>query len=114
MKEMRKTKRVVPAHQPKGKLLMLVKEQRFDVKSVRDISPFGIGVCIELDVVKDEEICLSYQTETKECQAYGIVAWSAPVKSGTVTQTVPLFSIGICLNPENVESNLNFYRLMVG
>ncbi|VAW86221.1 hypothetical protein MNBD_GAMMA17-1463 [hydrothermal vent metagenome] len=113
MKKMRQTKRVIPAHQPKGKLVLLVKEQRFDVTSVRDISPFGIGVYIERGVVIDEEVCLSYQTEAEECQVYGVVAWSASVKSDVVTQTTSLFRIGICLNPENVESNLNFYRLMV-
>ncbi|MCF6323413.1 MAG: hypothetical protein L3J89_03670 [Gammaproteobacteria bacterium] len=113
MKEMRRTQRAVPAEQPGGKLVLSVKEQDFDVKSVHDISPFGIGVCIERDVVKDEGVRLSYQTEAGDCQVYGVVVWSAPVKSGDATPAMPLFHIGICLSPENVKNNLDFYRLMV-
>jgi len=113
MKEQRRTERVVPAQPLKGKLVLLVKEQGFNVKSVRDVSPFGIGVCIESDVVKDEEVCLSYQTGAGDCQVYGTAVWSAPVKPGDATHAEPLFHIGISLKPENVESNLHFYRLML-
>ncbi|MBL1259366.1 MAG: hypothetical protein COB33_002400 [Thiotrichaceae bacterium] len=113
MKEMRRTERVVPAQQPSGKLVLSVKGQKFDVKSVRDVSPFGIGVCIEHHVVKDEEVRLNYQTEAGNGQVYGVVAWHAPMKSDDDSSAVSLFRIGICLKPENVESNLNFYRLMV-
>ncbi len=113
MKEMGRTKRVVPAEQSGGKLVLLLEEQGFDVKSVRDVSPFGIGVCIERDVVIDEEVCLSYQAEAGDCQVYGVVVWCVPVKPENAIQVTPLFHIGICLDPRNVESNLNFYRLIV-
>jgi len=94
--------------------VLSVKEQDFNVKSVRNVSPFGIDVCIERDVVKDEEVRLSYQTETGKRQVFGVVVWNAPVKSGDAVSATQLFCIGLSLNPENVESNIDFYHLMAG
>ena len=114
MKELRRTERVVPAQQPKGTLVLSVNDDSFEVKSVRDVSPFGIGVCVECDVEKESAVCLNYQAEGEEIEVFGVVAWSGPVAGDDKAQAAPLFRIGICLQPENVESNLYFYRLMTG
>jgi len=114
MKELRRNERVVPVKQPKGKLMLHVNDDSFEVKSVRDVSPFGIGVCIVSDVEKESEVRLSYQTGGEDLEVLGDVAWSALIKVGDNAQTTPLFRIGICLQPDNVESNLEFYHLMRG
>ena len=112
MKEHRRAERVIPVQQPKGTLVLYVEDQGFDVKSVRDVSPFGAGVCIESDINKGTKIRLNYQIEGDDLQVFGIVAWSSPVEVVTVIDEMNLYRIGICLQPENVEDNLNFYRLM--
>ena len=112
MKEQRRNERVVPAQQPKGKLMLYVNDDRFEVKSLRDVSPFGIGVCIECDVMKESAVRLNYQAEGEEIEVFGVVAWSGPIAEDDNAHAAALFRIGICLQPENVESNLNFYRLM--
>ena len=114
MREQRRNVRVVPAQQPKGKLMLYVNDDSFEVRSVRDVSPFGIGVCIVSDVEKESEARLSYQTGDEDLEVLGIVAWTGPIKGDGNTQTIPLFRIGICLQPDNVASNLEFYRLMRG
>jgi len=114
MKEQRRTERVVPAQQPKGTLVLSVNGDSFEVKSLRDVSPFGIGVCIESDLVKESEVRLSYQTGIEDLEVFGVVAWSALIVEDDNAQAAPLFRIGICLQPDNVESNLSFYHLMTG
>jgi len=114
MKELRRNERVVPVKQPKGKLMLHVNDESFEVKSVRDVSPFGIGVCIVSDVEKESAARLSYQIGDVDLEVIGVVAWSALIKGGDNAQTMALFRIGICLQPDNVESNLEFYRLMRG
>jgi len=112
MREQRENGRIVPAQQPKGKLVLYVNDDRFEVRSVRDVSPFGIGVCIVNDVEKESEVRLCYQSEDEELEVPGIVVWSGSIKGDGNTQTIPLFRIGICFQADNVAGNLEFYRLM--
>jgi hypothetical protein len=114
MREQRRNGRVVPAQKPKGKLMLYVNDDSFEVKSVRDVSPFGIGVCIVSDVEIESEARISYQTGGEDLEVLGIVVWSGLIKGDGNTQVIPLFRIGICLQPDNVASNLEFYRLMKG
>ncbi len=111
MKDKRVVERVIPKQQPKGKLILSACELSFDVIEVRDVSPFGIGACIDGEISKDTGIQLRYKNGDDELLIYGVIAWSA--MSVASEKQVHLSRVGICLRPENIEANLKFYRLMI-
>jgi len=112
MKEHRCAERITPPQPPQGRLTLYVDGQGFAVKSVRDVSPFGVGVCIESDIGQDKDVRLSYQSEDHDSEVFGTIAWSSPVEVANAVDAVSLYRIGICFQPENVKDNLHFYNLM--
>ena len=113
MKEHRKSERVIPAQQPKGRLSLYVDDRCYEVKEVRDVSPFGIGVRVEANLGKDAEVRLSYQSGDETLQVFGVIAWGSQVEEKVSGKYVEgLYRTGICLRPEDVEANLSFYKLI--
>ncbi len=112
MKEHRRAERITPPRPLQGRLTLYVGGQSFAVKSVRDVSPFGVGVCIESDIAQDIDVRLSYQSEGHKSEVSGTIAWSSPVEAASAADAVSLYRIGICLQPENVKDNLHFYKLI--
>ncbi len=112
MKEHRRAERITPPQPSQERLTLHVDGQGFAVKSVQDVSPFGVGVCIESDVGQGIDVRLSYQSEGHESEVFGTIAWSSPVEVASAADTVSLYRIGICLQPENVKDNLHFYKLI--
>jgi len=113
MKDQRRSERTIPAQQPKGTLTLSIEGKCFEIKEVRDVSPFGIGVRIDGDLSKGAEIQLRYQCEDDELEVYGVIAWGSLVnEEASGENSEKLYRIGICLRPEDVEANLKFYRLI--
>ncbi len=112
MKEHRRAERVVPSQQPLGELMLYVGEQCLAVKSVRDVSPFGIGVCIDKAISNESKIRMRYKTGADDVQVSGVVAWSALVAEDGSNDVAGTYRTGICLQPADVEANLEFYRLI--
>jgi Flp pilus assembly secretin CpaC len=108
--ERRRKERVTTAQQPKGKFYLYVGDQCHDVRAVVDVSPFGVGLHIDNAINNGTDIHLKYQHETIEIEVNGSVVWSRIVK-----QTLPsIYLLGISLRPEDVETNIQFFRSVSG
>lgn len=113
-KDQRRSERVIPARQPSGQLSLYVDGECFDIKEVRDVSPFGIGVRTDADLGKATEVRLHYQHGDEAFEVFGVIAWGSQVEADKGEEnTENLYRIGVCLRPEDAEANLNFYRAMV-
>ncbi len=112
-KEQRKVERIIPVQPMKGKLYLYVGELCLEVRSVWNVSPFGIGLQVDSDIDKGTEIRLEYQHETTDLQLHGFVIWSTvfeqELDGGTRPQS---YRMGIGLQPENMGINSQFFRLI--
>jgi len=108
-KERRREDRIRPAQQPKGKFYLSIGNQCHDVQAVVDVSPFGVGLRIDSAINNGTDINLKYQHEAIEMEVNGSVAWNK-----TVEQEPPSYLVGISLRPEDIESNILFFRTVTG
>jgi len=110
-KEKRNVERIIPDQPMKGKLNLYVKKLCLEVRSVWNVSPFGIGLQVDSNIDKGARILLEFQHETTELHVHGSVIWSAAfedeLEGGTPAQS---YRMGIRLLPENMEINSQFFR----
>ena len=111
----RREERVTPAYQPKGELYLYTGEQRLNIQTVRDVSPFGIGLQIDSPITNGAEIRLTYQHEEINLQVYGSVIWNRAVKEDSDAEKCSRsYQLGISLYPEDKGVNLQFFRTLTG
>ncbi len=110
-KEKRNVERIILVQPMKGKLNLYVKKLCLEVRSVWNVSPFGIGLQVDSDIDKGARILLEFQHETTELHVEGSVIWSTifedEPEGGTRAQS---YRMGIRLLPENMEINSQFFR----
>ncbi len=110
-KEKRNVERIILAQPMQGKLYLYVEELCLEVRSVWNVSPFGVGLQVDSDIDKGTGIRLEFQHETTDLQVDGSIIWSAvfedELEGGTRAQS---YRMGIRLLPENMEINSQFFR----
>lgn len=109
--EKRNVERIILVQPMKGKLNLYVKKLRLEVRSVWNVSPFGIGLQVDNDIDKGARILLEFQHNTTELHVEGSVIWSAIFEDEPVGGTrAQSYRMGIRLLPENMEVNSQFFR----
>jgi hypothetical protein len=113
--ERRRAAREVLAQQPQGKLQLYTKFQCLDVVEIRDVSPFGIGLRLNVAIDDDAPIRLMYAGENMQIDVAGTVVWKTPVR---LPEPNPFAGygcwVGIFLHPDNLDANFELYRALKG
>lgn len=111
----RREKRITPAYQPKGELYLYTGEQRLNIQTARDVSPFGIGLQIDGPLTNGAEVRLTYQHGEVNLQVYGSVIWNMAVEENAGVGECPRsYRVGLSLYPEDKGVNLQFFRTLTG
>ena len=110
-KERRREERIAVKQQPKGKFYLYVENRCLDVRAVQDVSPFGAGLYVDNPIDNDTNVRIKYQHESIELEVCGSVAWSTLVEEA---QGPRRYLLGICLQPQDGEKNIRFFRSVIG
>ncbi|MHB1141932.1 MAG: PilZ domain-containing protein [Sulfuricaulis sp.] len=113
--ERRRAAREVLAQQPQGRLQLYTKFQCLDVVEIGDVSPFGIGLRLNVSIDDDAPIRLMYAGENIQIDVAGTVVWKRPVR---LPEPNPFAGygcwVGIFLHPDNLDANFELYRALKG
>ncbi len=113
MEGKRKAEREIPLKDLKGDFTLHAGESVYDVTiegiEIRDVSPFGIGIKIKDKVDKDSKITLCYKHNDIELAVCGAVVWVSDE-----SDEKDFYKAGISLSPEDVSTNMKFYKLLMG
>lgn len=113
--ERRRAAREVLAQQPQGKLQLYTRFQCLDVVEIGDVSPFGIGLRLNVSIDDDAPIRLMYAGENIQIDVAGTVVWKRPVR---LPEPNPFAGygcwVGIFLHPDNLDANFELYRALKG
>ena len=113
--EKRREGRITPIYQPKGELYLVVGERHFDIRAVRDISPFGIGLQIDSPITNGTEVQLKYLYEAVDLDVRGIVIWNMTAQEDSSTGEISRsYRVGISLYPDDQGVNLQFFKTLTG
>lgn len=113
--ERRRAAREVLAQPPQGKLQLYTRFQCLDVVEIGDVSPFGIGLRLNVSIDDDAPIRLMYVGENIQIDVAGTVVWKRPVR---LPEPNPFAGygcwVGIFLHPDNLDANFELYRALKG
>jgi len=84
--ELRKVERIKLSVQPKGALLLIVKDVHYPVLSVLDISSEGIRVQLQSPVIDLAEVTIQYRHDDINVSVNGTVVWNSPANERTATE----------------------------
>lgn len=113
-KNKRSVERETPTANLPGKFSLHAGSNVFDVRLVRDASPFGIGLKITEQIDKNTRIRLCYKYNDISYEAHGMVIWSSLDKDMSSTADETLYRVGIQFNPEETSTNVDFYNMLMG
>lgn len=104
--EQRRATRQVLAKIPKGNLYLYAGHHNLEVSRIRDISPFGI--CLELNVVinDDTHVRLKYTHKGMQIAVSGTVVWRKLVRLADPNPHAAYgCQVGIFLHPSDIDAN---------
>jgi hypothetical protein len=95
----RKHERVASTDLQQGTVYLGGSQQHFKIQSVRDSSPFGLGLVVDGIINKGEKVRLRILHNNSLIQMHGYVAWSSPLETDPEIVGDQHFSrLGISLN----------------
>ena len=115
--EQRQAERHAPLESLDGVLSLSIEGQSRSlcILTLRDISPFGVGVESSLLVEKGRRIQLTYKEDGLALVVTGTVAWNTLTKSAQAdTARQERYHLGIELCPSGMTNNVHFFRHMSG
>lgn len=112
--EQRQAERHEPLKSRNGVLSLSIEGQsgNHGILTLRDISPFGVGVESLLLVETGKRIQLTYKEESLALVVTGTVAWHT-TQAGAATKPEQ-YHLGIELCPSGMANNIHFFRHMSG
>ncbi len=113
--EQRQTERHEPLQKSHNGVLLLSVEgqpESHGISTLRNISPFGVGVESSLLVERGRRIQLTYREEGLALAVTGTVAWHTSAQAGASGQEQHHLGIELC--PSGMARNLPFFRHMSG
>lgn len=112
--ERRRAPREVLLHKPKGVLRLRTNYRNIDVIQIRDISPFGLCLLLNLSVERDETVRLKYIDKGIQIEMSGTVAWK---KAAKLSDSGPIATYGcwagIFLHPSDIDANFALYQVLM-
>ena len=85
-KDQRRAERIALLTQPKGELYLHVKNERYSVRSVLNISSQGISLQLDNSIETASEVVLQYKYNQINMQVNGTVVWSRPSNEPVATE----------------------------
>ena len=111
--ERRNAERVACLPKPKGRFRLYVDQQCYDVRAVRDISPFGAKIEIEAFLDIDETVRLTFESENTSISVSGLVMWSVAADlEAEKDRTSRGKKAGIYFQPQDAVVNLHFFNTL--
>jgi len=105
-----RTKPMVPAD---ARITLVVAGQEIAIRSVDDVSPFGLGVHVDDSFPSQTPVDIHIVTDASELQLSGTIVWNqATADEGG--DPLGTYRLGIYLNPEAMEANMAFYKTFTG
>ena len=115
IEERRIARREVPPQKPKGTFQLYVGVRNLNVDQIRDISLFGIGLELDVNVDPGTEVKLKYAFKGIQITLLGTIAWRKTLKQSTTSQ--PYMTgccVGISFHPEDLDANFALYHMITG
>ena len=112
--ERRAAAREVPPRRPKGRLRLHADYQDFDVVEIRDVSPFGLGLRLDVVIDDDAPVRIEYVDENLRITLSGTVVWKKPVRLPEPNRFAAYGCwVGIFLHPHDLDANFALYRALM-
>ncbi len=113
--ERRRAPREVMAQKPKGKLQLYTAYRCLDVAQIRDISPFGVALQLNVTIDDDALVRLRYTCHDTQIEVSGTVVWRKVVR---LPEPNPFAAygcwVGIFLHPSDIDANFTLYQAIMG
>jgi len=98
---------IISSEYPQGQFCLYINGQPVGLRALRDVSPFGLSLLLELQLTKDSEVTLHYSNDETELVVSGTVTWCvADDISG-------YFRAGVLLNEGAVSDNTAFFKAVI-
>ena len=111
--ERRHDARTKPMVSADVQITLVVAGQEIAVRSVDDVSPFGLGVHVDDSIPSQTPVDIRVVTSASELRLSGTIVWTQTT-AGDETNPLSAYRLGIYLNPEAMEANMAFYKKFTG
>lgn len=114
--ERRAAPRYSPQVQPEGQItLELAGNVLLEVISLRDVSPFGLGINTYQTASSGADVRIVYEHEGKSLVVRGAVVWVKEVnEASSPVCLLNYYQLGIKLDSSDMAANLSFFRALAG
>ena len=113
--ERRRAPREVVTPKPKGKLQLYTAYRYLDVARIRDISPFGVVLQLDVTIDDDALVRLRYTCNDMQIEVSGTAVWRKVVR---LPEPNPFAAygcwVGIFLHPSDIDANFALYQAIMG
>ncbi|MBI3777749.1 MAG: PilZ domain-containing protein [Gammaproteobacteria bacterium] len=112
--ERRCATREVLAQQPKSKLRLYTNYRCLDVVEIRDVSPFGVGLRLNVVIDDGARVHLRYAHKGVQIEVMGTVVWKKAVKLPEPNPHAAYGCwVGIFLRPNSLDANFALYQALM-